>query len=624
MESSRLKFSFIGDVKPTAPQILDIVTEIKSVSIKNIHLTPNYAIVVLNEPINISTYATTVNQTKLALKNLKFQDKTNQNERTVIVSGVSEFISCYTDRQLIDDIHSRNNYLVDQLFIIKRKNYRAGQDIALKIIMKTNSDADAILANGININRLKLSKNNVKLEDPLDIIQCFKCLQYEHEAKNCKETQAFCSKCAGKHSFKQCNSNFIKCKLCENDHIAISWKCPIRKKYIQKLLQAKRDERETLTQSSSNTNAPTNSATSKSSPPKPSTTSYSMNSIPPSAFPPLPQRTPLLPTPSINNNLPQALPTQQLPIPSNSQVPPLKTNPIPKVNSIPINQQKSNITTAKTTTPNININNNLLLPHAWEVQLSAITSFAHMVANGDPVIFLHEMNGFMEQHGIPKLTIPQQSLTQTNNTNATPQTPETNTNANTTTPTPTNMKQQSTNTITKTYANTCTSPTRPIEAVIDLLPPLSPIQLTQLSQNPTPQPSAESNVDLRLSPVSTNVSITSNSGVSVEGETEEEEEEVTEEEIDEEEEEEVEDETASESEADQESEINVTPNSNNVNSIPNQHTSNPTRSSSSPDIFSSFIAENRPPPNCSPPSNNNKQRSPYPLRKAATNVTNKP
>lgn len=66
------------------------------------------------------------------------------------------------------------------------------------------------------------------------VMQCYKCLKFNHTAKICKNKQV-CSKCAGEHSHKDCVSDDmnIKCSNCGGAHLAISKLCPIKQAKVK-------------------------------------------------------------------------------------------------------------------------------------------------------------------------------------------------------------------------------------------------------------------------------------------------------------------------------------------------------------------------------------------------------
>lgn len=61
------------------------------------------------------------------------------------------------------------------------------------------------------------------------LLQCYKCLKFNHSAKVCRGEQ-MCSSCAGQHSYKECDVDGIVCINCNGNHLAISRDCPIKQK----------------------------------------------------------------------------------------------------------------------------------------------------------------------------------------------------------------------------------------------------------------------------------------------------------------------------------------------------------------------------------------------------------
>lgn len=64
------------------------------------------------------------------------------------------------------------------------------------------------------------------------VLQCFKCLKFNHSAKVCRGSQ-MCSSCAGQHSYKECDVEEIVCINCGGNHLAISRDCPIKKQKFE-------------------------------------------------------------------------------------------------------------------------------------------------------------------------------------------------------------------------------------------------------------------------------------------------------------------------------------------------------------------------------------------------------
>lgn len=64
------------------------------------------------------------------------------------------------------------------------------------------------------------------------LLQCYKCLKFNHSAKVCRSEQ-MCSSCAGQHSYKECDVEEIVCINCSGHHLAISRDCPIKQKKME-------------------------------------------------------------------------------------------------------------------------------------------------------------------------------------------------------------------------------------------------------------------------------------------------------------------------------------------------------------------------------------------------------
>lgn len=78
---------------------------------------------------------------------------------------------------------------------------------------------------------IKLFRYEVKVYIP-PLLQCYKCLKFNHSAKACRGEQ-HCSSCAGRHSYKECDVEEITCINCSGNHLAISRDCPIKKQKLE-------------------------------------------------------------------------------------------------------------------------------------------------------------------------------------------------------------------------------------------------------------------------------------------------------------------------------------------------------------------------------------------------------
>lgn len=78
---------------------------------------------------------------------------------------------------------------------------------------------------------IKLFRYEVKTYIP-PLLQCYKCLKFNHSAKVCRGEQ-HCSSCAGRHSYRDCDVEEVVCINCSGNHLAISRECPIKKQKIE-------------------------------------------------------------------------------------------------------------------------------------------------------------------------------------------------------------------------------------------------------------------------------------------------------------------------------------------------------------------------------------------------------
>ena len=108
--------------------------------------------------------------------------------------------------------------------------------------METEDDISTILSEGVVINKLVYTPDLIHREEATPIIQCYKCFHYGHETQYCRSPKAYCSQYVGAHNFRDCISSYRKC-IREGSHLAVSFKCPKKKEYIQQLNENGREQR---------------------------------------------------------------------------------------------------------------------------------------------------------------------------------------------------------------------------------------------------------------------------------------------------------------------------------------------------------------------------------------------
>ena len=252
--------------------------------------------------------------------------------------------------------------------------------------METEKDISTILSEGVIINKLVYPPDLIHREEVIPYNQCYKCFEFGHETRYCTSPKAYCNQCAGAHNFRDCKSSYRKCKLCEGSHLAVSFQCPKRKEYIQKLNENQREQRKK------------NATTTCSNNPHTSILFFLSNSFL---------------TTCTANKLGKSQPFSPLPPPSQSQ----QNNTTTQHSNINISTIKPHNTTTQYPNTNSTMNNtqntntvanhsSYLKEHGWEIQLSIMIKYAEMKSKGNPEVFLSVMNAFLVQQGIPQIVAP--------------------------------------------------------------------------------------------------------------------------------------------------------------------------------------------------------------------------
>ena len=127
--SNRLKIKFLGSQRPQETTILNALTEISPVSIRDIFMAQSYATIILTMKMTQTSCLQQRQFEKLEQKQLKAVNNNNFAEKTVFVTTVRPFVANYTVDQLKTDINANNNVKVAQLFIVKRKDYVQNQPV---------------------------------------------------------------------------------------------------------------------------------------------------------------------------------------------------------------------------------------------------------------------------------------------------------------------------------------------------------------------------------------------------------------------------------------------------------------------------------------------------------------
>lgn len=136
-----------------------------------------------------------------------------------ILANVAEAVGYETDTTEIRVITE---------FIDKNKRYKN------VLIEATPQARNKLMTYG----RLYINYESCRIEDYIRVLQCYKCLKFNHTAKNCTASVTTCGHCAGEHNSRECKQkDKIKCANCdrqgltESNHSALdTQKCPVQMK----------------------------------------------------------------------------------------------------------------------------------------------------------------------------------------------------------------------------------------------------------------------------------------------------------------------------------------------------------------------------------------------------------
>ena len=196
MSSNRVRNKCLDNIKKDERTILNIIASIAPIAISDIYYSKDGAYLVVNNPNELHRLLTTEAKLELQANNLRVIIPDNQVERSVFITGVRPFIYDYENEEILASLNANNNFKVERVFKLKRKNYKPGQTISVKAIMSTAADVDNIMKTGAKFLHLTIPSTSIYKEDSIQFTQCFKCFHFTHDTKDCPK-QAVCSECRG-------------------------------------------------------------------------------------------------------------------------------------------------------------------------------------------------------------------------------------------------------------------------------------------------------------------------------------------------------------------------------------------------------------------------------------------
>lgn len=130
---------------------------------------------------------------------------------------------------------------INEQITVKRKYINNKRNNSGNIILEVNSD---IYNDIMDMETLFLGWRECRVSKYVNIIRCFKCLQFNHIMENCRNEEV-CAKCAGQHKASNCENDTEKCINCVKamerfriklnyNHSVFSKQCPCFLKLVEK------------------------------------------------------------------------------------------------------------------------------------------------------------------------------------------------------------------------------------------------------------------------------------------------------------------------------------------------------------------------------------------------------
>lgn len=145
------------------------------------------------------------------------------------------------ETEVVGAISGQNDFLSegDEFKVKVLKKSRRGD--ALYTVLQCNGSCYQKL---ITAGKINIGYNKCPVYENLNLLRCYKCLQFNHMAKDCRRTEPVCSKCAGAHSSRVCSETNNKCTNCvffnsrfscnfDADHSALDKNCSVYKQKLE-------------------------------------------------------------------------------------------------------------------------------------------------------------------------------------------------------------------------------------------------------------------------------------------------------------------------------------------------------------------------------------------------------
>ena len=178
-----------------------------------------------------------LNQTKDDIWSTIFEGlKVHEPMHGIVVHGIpieGLDMTRMDDRDVIKRLEAENNIkagTIVKITPLRRRKNRTSDAVKLHhsiiVYMNNQHNANKCITNGFYVDYLHYTMVE-KFIPQYQILQCFNCCDYGHQATNCKR-HSRCGKCGENHNTRECKSTTVHCFQCKGSHEAWHPQCPAR------------------------------------------------------------------------------------------------------------------------------------------------------------------------------------------------------------------------------------------------------------------------------------------------------------------------------------------------------------------------------------------------------------
>lgn len=171
--------------------------------------------------------------------NLEVEEVKNKDPLLIL----RDVLLMHTDEEVLKAVRNQNPELfhglekVEQRMTIRYRRRTRNPHLNHVVL----SVSPTIWRRAMELEKLRIDLQKVRVEDQTPLIQCTRCLGYGHGKRLCKEPEDLCSHCGGPHLRAHCAdwlaAELPSCRNCQRaklemtSHNAFSVDCPVRKKW---------------------------------------------------------------------------------------------------------------------------------------------------------------------------------------------------------------------------------------------------------------------------------------------------------------------------------------------------------------------------------------------------------